>query len=295
MSKGDFGYGAVREYRDDPGSRRDYRDSVPPPRGGPQTGVGDRLLTELFEKISSNIFRINNNATVLERALKQIGTAKDSVQLRDKIHDTQQNSNRVIGETTRCFKQASTVSKQHIERQQKLQIERLRGEFEETLKRYSSLQKRVTEKVRSTVSLSKPTTTPMGDLVSWEENEDDKRRLVEEDNRRAQLMQQQEDIENDVALIQEREDRIRQLEGDILDINEIFRDLGALVYEQGEAIDTIEANVEKAYDNVESGNEQLVQASIYQKKSRKKMCCLAAILFVVAGVVTLIIVLSVKH
>ncbi len=61
--------------------------------------------------------------------------------------------------------------------------------------------------------------------------------------------------------MQEREQQIRQLESDILDINEIFKDLGTLVHEQGEMIDNIEDNVEQAYNQVEAGNEQLSQAA----------------------------------
>ena len=68
-------------------------------------------------------------------------------------------------------------------------------------------------------------------------------------------------IDSDLALMQEREQQIRQLESDILDINEIFRDLGTLVHEQGEQIDSIENNVEQAYNQVEAGNEQLTQAA----------------------------------
>ena len=102
-------------------------------------------------------------------------------------------------------------------------------------------------------------------------------------------------VDSDLALLQEREERIRQLESDILDVNEIFRDLGALVHEQGDVIDTIEANVEQTHGNVEAGNEQLVSASRYQRKARKKMCILAVVLVVIAGVLALIIYLSVKN
>lgn len=34
----------------------------------------------------------------------------------------------------------------------------------------------------------------------------------------------------------EREERVRQLEGDIIDINEIMRDLSSMVVEQGQII-----------------------------------------------------------
>ncbi len=45
---------------------------------------------------------------------------------------------------------------------------------------------------------------------------------------------------------------------------------------------------------VESGNEQLVSASRYQRKARKKMCILAIVLVIAAGVIALIIYVSVK-
>lgn len=37
-----------------------------------------------------------------------------------------------------------------------------------------------------------------------------------------------------------------------------------MVYDQGEQIDTIEANVEQAYTHVEEGREQLSKAATYQ-------------------------------
>ena len=49
-----------------------------------------------------------------------------------------------------------------------------------------------------------------------------------------------------------------------MDVNEIFRDLGAMIHEQGEQIDTIEANVERAATHVEEGREQLTKAATYQ-------------------------------
>ena len=67
------------------------------------------------------------------------------------------------------------------------------------------------------------------------------------------------------------------------------------MHEQGDVIDTIEANVEQTHGNVEAGNEQLVSASRYQRKARKKMCILAVVLVVIAGVLALIIYLSIKN
>ena len=54
----------------------------------------------------------------------------------------------------------------------------------------------------------------------------------------------------EIVLTQERQDAILQLERDVIDINDMFKELGAMVSEQGEVIGSIEDNVTKAGDAV---------------------------------------------
>ena len=49
-----------------------------------------------------------------------------------------------------------------------------------------------------------------------------------------QSAQMEQDV--DLGMLHERENAIRQLESDITDVNQIFKDLGMLVHEQGEVI-----------------------------------------------------------
>lgn len=74
-------------------------------------------------------------------------------------------------------------------------------------------------------------------------------------------MQSQEDevviIEQDLEFIKEREMVIWQLEVDILDVNQIFKDLVMMIYDQGDLIDSIEVNVESLEVYVERVIEQL--------------------------------------
>ena len=53
-------------------------------------------------------------------------------------------------------------------------------------------------------------------------------------------------------------------QSDISDVNQIFKELGAMVHEQGDIIDSIEASVEKTEVFVGDGASQLRQASNYQ-------------------------------
>lgn len=53
-------------------------------------------------------------------------------------------------------------------------------------------------------------------------------------------------------------------QSDIVDVNTIFKELATMVHEQGEMIDSIEANVETAQMRVEEGTNQLSTAASYQ-------------------------------
>lgn len=46
----------------------------------------------------------------------------------------------------------------------------------------------------------------------------------------------QQNLQFDQSLLKEREQRVRQIEDDVLDINQIMRELNTLIYQQGESI-----------------------------------------------------------
>jgi syntaxin 7 len=74
-------------------------------------------------------------------------------------------------------------------------------------------------------------------------------------------IQMQEEI--DLQALEEQERTIRELEDNIVGVNEIYKKLGALVYEQGNTIDSIEASVENTSVFVQEGTDQLRRASHY--------------------------------
>merc|ERR1712066_663915 len=101
----------------------------------------------------------------------------------------------------------------------------------------------------------------------------------QEDVQRKQQMLMQE--EYDIEQLQERQRAINQLESDILDVNTIFKDLATLVHDQGEMIDSIEANVESTHVRVQEGTEQLRQAETYSNLARKKKFILGSIVLII--------------
>ena len=95
--------------------------------------------------------------------------------------------------------------------------------------------------------------------------------------------------EQNLEYLQERERSVAQLEADIGDVNQIFKDLAAMVHDQvmmrgsmkkknrdffyqGEMVDSIEANVESASIRVNEGSDQLRMAERYQVRFVEQPC-----------------------
>lgn len=90
-----------------------------------------------------------------------------------------------------------------------------------------------------------------------------------------------ENLEEVVRDIEERHLGILQLERQVLEVYELFKDLATLVDIQQESLDVIENRIGKAKAYVEGGEIQLQQAEVYQQKARRKRVCLLIILLVI--------------
>lgn len=73
--------------------------------------------------------------------------------------------------------------------------------------------------------------------------------------------------EVDLQALEEQERAIRELESNIVGVNEIYKNLGAMVYEQGVTVDSIESQVEQTSIFVSQGTENLRKASSYRVSS----------------------------
>lgn len=81
-----------------------------------------------------------------------------------------------------------------------------------------------------------------------------------------------------------RSQNIQQIERDMTDVAEMFKDLKTLVDEQQEDIDSISDNIAKTKEQTIHANESLLKAEGYQNKARKKQCC---ILFIVLALLAI--------
>lgn len=247
----------------------------------PDVGFSPTELYSLSDNITANIYTINASFKTLEKAYKNIGTSKDNQGLRDKVHLTQTTTNSVVSPTSKDIARL-TVLMRRGDKQQKLQIEKLTADFKDALSRYSDMQKSIAEKMKRHILQNITLMDKQND------NENSERQSLMQAHMNEEKRAQQRTLEFEQGMLLEREDRVKRIEGDILDVNQIMRELGALVHVQSSTIDTIENNIENVHGDVELGAQELIKASNYQTKFRRKICYI----LIVAVIVILILIIS---
>ncbi|XP_062506961.1 syntaxin-7-like [Corticium candelabrum] len=253
------------------------------------------------QELSNAIQSISRNTSQMERLVRQLGTPSDAPGLRRRLVDLRSSVKEEVSDTAQTLKRLEETARGPGRRHERLRIERLKSEYYDTTKRYRNLLKEMMAAERSPAAvlaveahaprMSKKITTTYDAY-------DDNQGLLEANRQREveveQLLRQDDDIEFQQALIEEREENIKKIETEILEINEIFRDIGTLVHEQGEQIDLIEANITTTKTRVEEGNQQLKSAAKHQKSARTKMCILLIIIIIIAAIVATIVAVEVK-
>uniref|UniRef100_A0A5S6QGC3 t-SNARE coiled-coil homology domain-containing protein n=1 Tax=Trichuris muris TaxID=70415 RepID=A0A5S6QGC3_TRIMR len=248
----------------------------------------EKDFNRLTHLVSSQIHKISQNVSSIQRMVSQLGTAQDSEQLRQKLHETQHLTHTLSQTTMESLRrltslpQPSSLSEQ---RQWKLQRERLTNDFSVVLNNFQAVQRLAAQKEKASVLRARADSGIEGYPFEDESQEV-----------HAPVPQEKLQIEKniDIQTIQEREQIIRQLESDIMDVNQIFKDLALLVHEQGEVIDSIEANVDSAQVQIDQGATQIHRAAQYQSKARRKKLYCTLIGLVLLIVISLIIYFSVK-
>jgi type I site-specific restriction endonuclease len=245
----------------------------------------------LIREVQDNTQHFSSNVASLERKTKLLNTAEDSVKLREEIiqlsKDTVQLA-KITDSSLKKLNQQTTGTGQS----DRLAYGRLTKAFQLSLQKFQPLQQSVADLEQDLVTRARSASsvrTP--DSASFQpEFERAREPLVHHDSLARERQMQIE--ENEAAQLEEREREMRQLETDILDINDIFRDLGTMVHDQGDLVDNIETQVETAAVRVESGNTQLAKAVRHKKCSRKLTCCIACILLgILAAVIIAVFVL----
>nr|XP_045751735.1 t-SNARE domain-containing protein 1 isoform X2 [Mirounga angustirostris] len=212
----------------------------------PATQVDPADLQELFQQTSASIFRINSNVTSLEQSLQALGTPNDMQELRESLHTVQQETNKTIAASTSALRQMSALLR-GCSRQECVQLDRLKTQLSDAIQRYGVVQKKIAEKSRALLPTAQRGGKQQSPRAPFAELPDDEKIFNGGDS----MWQGQEQAllpeitEEDLEAIRLREEAILQIESDLLDVNQIIKDLASMVSEQGDAIGSGSSNTSR--------------------------------------------------
>ncbi|KAJ4844319.1 hypothetical protein Tsubulata_039156, partial [Turnera subulata] len=203
------------------------------------------------QAVAAGIFQINTAVAGFRRLVDAVGTSKDTPDHRQKLHNTRQRILQLVKDTSAKLKSLSESDRDsNVNQNKKLEDAKLARDFQTTLQEYQKVQQLASER-ESTYSPSVPPSSlppppPSGSELFLLDNE----------------------ISFNEAIIDERDQGIREIQEQIGQANEIFMDLAVLVHDQGIIIDDIHSNIDAAATATTQARVQLARAS----KSVKARC-----------------------
>lgn len=248
-------------------------------------GFSPTEFISLSENIEQNIKSVISCYQTLDRAARVIGTHKDNQTFRNKIHQMQTITNNKITSTNKDIHRLTVVVRGG-DKQQSLLVKKLSSDFKGYVELYHTAQQKIAAKMKSIVLPSSLSAMQQGIMDDDEASStNDKDSLVQQEQKRLNR-----DLKFEQSILQENENRVKQIEADVLDINQIMRELNSIITFQGNMINTIEDNVEQTVGSVEDGTSELLKATQSQAKYRKKVVILLIIAVIVGIIVAGIIV-----
>ncbi|KAI8806992.1 t-SNARE [Cladochytrium replicatum] len=270
------------------GASSPYSQNIAPPFASISQSSGqdmdaNRAYLKLWDRASHHVFMISNNVASAEKLVNQLGTARDTPDLRHKLNHLMEDTREMIKQTSVDVKSVMSIDG-HGNRQRKIAHQKLQKDFETVLRRFQAVSKQSAEKSRQYVAMARAQAAGHDD-----DDNDENQPLM--GARLQQLQAVDNEIEFNESLIAEREGELVEIERSIAEVNEIFRDLGTLVNEQQYMLDNIETNIDHVAINMENATGELRQAARHQRNARNRMCFLMAMLAIVITVILLIVLL----
>jgi len=253
--------------------------------------------------LSDGIQALSKSNAKLERMLAKIGTKADTAEFRDRMHQEQTASTAQVKQVMELLKQAARASTDSDV------VRRLTTQFDREFKKFQQLNRTMDEKQVRVIDAVKQNNRRasnahglgQGRNAAQYDEEDPLTTSAQRgyDDSSMGMPQQQtaqeldiQFIEYDVAELERRQVEILQIERDVQEVGELYKDLHLIVHEQQEHIDTIDASIVQAKERTEAGHQELLGAEEYQKKARKKQCCLLFLVLAIVGVIVGVVYLA---
>ncbi|XP_021816162.1 syntaxin-22 isoform X1 [Prunus avium] len=256
-------------------------------------------LYEPSQAVSAGIFQINTAVSSFFRLVNSLGTPRDTLQLRDKLHKSRAHIGELVKDTSAKLKQASETD-QHAQVSvnayvvKKIADAKLAKDFQAVLKEFQKAQRLAAERETTYAPFVPKDVLPSSYLAHEQEmssTTSSKQQALLLESRRQEVLLADNEIAFNEAIIEEREQGIQEIQQQISEVNEIFKDLAVLVHDQGAIIDDIGSNIENSHTATVQATSQLVKASKIQR-SNSSLTCLLLVIFGIILIIVIIVVVA---
>ncbi|CAF3365208.1 unnamed protein product [Rotaria sp. Silwood1] len=246
---------------------------------------------ELVDTWTKHAQAIETQVKNLSEKARVLGTSSDTPEIRSRLDEDERRLHNLATKTKTVLKELAdemTKRKKELSRNDLDMVTKVKTAMINALKNYEDAITSVSKRRQQYQSTSNDT------LIDFENAN-----LSEDDVHRRLQLQQQMKMNNNLLIRQNEEqfaieEQVQLVQADVIEINHMMRDIGAIVSEQSPIIAGIEQTVTTANDNIIAGNQQLLGASRHQKKYRKKLCWLLLIFLVIAVIVAIVIIIKLK-
>jgi syntaxin 7 len=235
------------------------------------------LKQDPSQAVAAGVFKMNTQVSNFKRLIHTLGTPKDTPELREKLRKMRVELQESAKETGGKLKAAQEADhRDSADKSKKLSDAKLAKDFEAVLREFQTAQRNAAERETLFAPLL-PANKENGAL----DLELGRSQTQNPQQRRQEMMLVENELVYNEAVIDERDQGIREIQRQIGEVNEIFKDLAVLVKEQGHAVDDLEANIESSHANTLVANKNLVSA-VRRQQGANKITCWITVVFAVA-------------
>lgn len=191
-------------------------------------------FARLTKSISQRIFTITSNVAATHRYIGFLRTARDTERMRSSLMETLSKTKNISREIVPDIQTLSRWNPDELGPNERFEQGKLLGDFQKAVTDFQNAQKLALEKQKDYVKEVRQTMED--DNAEYEMSPDGRgqrlRERIQDQQQQMKLLNNSE-ISFNEQLIEEREQEIQGIEQGIVELNEIFRDLGTIVTEQG--------------------------------------------------------------
>lgn len=216
-----------------------------------------RQYAQLNARVIEDIKQLDVQLKSMSTIVASLERKKDTPQLHSALHEATERTKTLSHDASAAIRRMSGLPCADAQlAARRLANQKLGGELKARLESFQKVQERARACDKLALSSAQKAATfvpATGSTHSSIADPDSERMSLLDREREQKFSVAQAELEFNEQIIAERERGIQEIEGTLVEVNEIFRDLATIVAEQGDMLNVVESNVESTVANTGKG------------------------------------------